>query len=61
MGRVAELYADIEEQLVMGAKPEEISKHFKVPLRIVHEVQEDLHSQMNYSNTSDYDNTYASY
>ena len=42
MSAMSELYADIEEQLVMGAKPDEVAKHFKVSIKVVHEVQDDL-------------------
>lgn len=42
MSAMSELYADIEEQLVLGAKPDEIAKHFNVSMKVVHEIQDDL-------------------
>lgn len=42
MSKMAELYMDIEEQLLNGAKPEEIARAFNVPIKMVHEVQDDL-------------------
>lgn len=50
MSAMSELYADIEEQLVLGAKPDEIAKHFKVSMKVVHEIQDDLHTT--FSNAS---------
>jgi hypothetical protein len=47
---MSELYSDIEEQLVMGASPFEVAKHFKVSLSLVYQLQEDLH--LTFSNIS---------
>ena len=50
MSKMAELYTEIEEQLQNGAKPEEIAKALSVPLKMVHEVEDDLlaYSQRDY-------------
>lgn len=50
MRTMSELYSDIEEQLVMGASPFEVAKHFKVSLSLVYQLQEDLH--LTFSNIS---------
>lgn len=42
MSRMAELYTEIEEQLMNGAKPDEIAKALNVPVKLVHEVEDDL-------------------
>lgn len=42
MSKMAELYMEIEEQLMNGAKPEEIARAFNVPIKMVHEVEDDL-------------------
>ena len=50
MSAMSELYADIEEQLVMGASPTEVAKYFNVSLSLVYQLQEDLH--ITFSNIS---------
>lgn len=42
MSKMAELYTEIEEQLQNGAKPAEIAKALSVPVKLVHEVEDDL-------------------
>lgn len=57
MSAMSELYADIEEQLVLGAKPSEIAKHFNVSIKVVHEIQDDL--QDIFSNVTNDENVYS--
>lgn len=42
MSKMAELYTEIEEQLVNGAKPEEVAKALNIPLKVVYDVEDDI-------------------
>lgn len=42
MSKMAELYTDIEEQLMNGARADAIAKAFNVPLKTVQDIEEDL-------------------
>ena len=50
MSRMSELYTEIEEQLMNGAKPEEVAKSLNVPVKVVYDVEDDLmaYSQRDY-------------
>ena len=42
MSKMSELYTEIEEQLMNGAKPEAIAKAYDIPLKAVQDIEEDL-------------------
>lgn len=47
MSKINDLYIDVEEQLMNGAKPEEIAKSFNIPVKFVYEVEDDLMNAYN--------------
>ena len=55
MSKMSELYMEIEEQLMNGAKPEEIARCFNVPVKMVHEIEDDLMHATQDSQGYDYD------
>ena len=55
MSKINDLYIDVEEQLMNGAKPEEIAKSFGIPVRFVYDVEDDLMNAYNGPPQYEYD------